>query len=88
MLRITTVAGSGSDLTVRLEGKLRGPWVDEVRRACAAGAAPPAVLRLDLAAVSFADAAGAQLLRELIQAGAVVGPCSGFVAALLEGELS
>jgi hypothetical protein len=86
MLRITTVTDSDSERIIKLEGKLVGPWVDEVRRACEARAAPPARVRLDLAALSFVDAAGARLLRELMQGGVAVGPCTGFVAALLKRE--
>jgi hypothetical protein len=83
MLRITAADENSPNPLVKLEGKLVGPWVDEARRACGGGAG----LRLDLSALTFVDAAGARLLRELLQGGAAVGPCSGFVAALLEREM-
>jgi len=88
MLRITTLAGNSAGPILRLEGKLLGPWVDEVRRACAELAASPGRLHLDLAAVTFVDTAGARLLRELLQRDVALAACSGFVAALLERERS
>jgi hypothetical protein len=81
MLRITRAAGP----VLKLEGRLVGPWVDELGRACGA-VVPPARLCLDLTAVTFADEAGARLLRELRQRGAVLTGCSGYVAVLLEGK--
>ena len=85
MLRITKLDGNAAVPTLKLEGKLLGPWVDEVRRACYDLAIPGRV-QLDLAAVTFVDAAGARLLRELLRRGVSLVVCSGFVAALLEGE--
>jgi anti-anti-sigma regulatory factor len=82
MLRITRVAGP----VLKLEGRLLGPWVDELRRACADLENPPGRLCLDLAAVTFVDAAGARLLRELRQQHVTLTGCSGFVTVLLERE--
>jgi hypothetical protein len=43
---------------------------------------------LDLSGVTYVDAAGVHLLRELLHQGALICACSGFVSALLEGEYS
>ncbi len=75
-----------SSRRLKLEGKLLEPWLDELRRACAEAANPGMALHLDLAGITFVDAAGAQLLRELIQQGAALDRCSGFVTTLLWGE--
>ena len=88
MLRITRLHGNAGAPLLRLEGKLLEPWVEEVRQACAASARGTDHLSLDLAAVTFVDAAGARLLRELLQQGIALVACSGFVAALLEREKS
>ena len=40
-------------------------------------------LVLNLAAVTFADAAGVELLRELVGEGVEIAACSGFVGELL-----
>jgi hypothetical protein len=81
MLRITPLAGPPPAL--KLEGKLVGPWVGELRRLCEGADGPP---RLDLAAVAFADDEGVRLLRELRAARAELTGLSGLVAALLRLE--
>jgi anti-anti-sigma regulatory factor len=86
MLRITEVA-DGSGLLLKLEGKLRGPWVEELarvaRRPLPEGHGP---IRLDLSSVTFADDAGVRLLHELLRQGGQIAAASGFVAALLRLE--
>ena len=88
MLRITTVGIHTSSPIIKLEGKLLEPWVGEVRRVCAELSASSHNLRLDLAALTFVDAAGRCLLGELLQGHAVLAGCSGFVTALLQGKQS
>ena len=85
MLRITRLTSGDSAQTIKLEGNLLGPWVDEVRGACAQAMARPGRTRLDLAAVTFVDTAGVALLRELIRQGVEIAACSGYVAELLQG---
>ena len=66
MLRITVVESSKIAVTLRVEGRLTGPWVEELRIACNVHTFPDEVqLSLELADISFADAAGIALLREL-----------------------
>lgn len=77
MLKITRITEEG---TLRVEGRLIGPWVDELAQACAG---PVEGMRLDLSGVSFVDDGGAALLRGLVARGAAVSACSGYVAALL-----
>lgn len=87
MLRITEMPGSDSVRTLRLEGKLLGPWVGELRHTCARAVAPASRLCLDLSGVIFVDAAGVELLRELVRRGAML-TVSDFVAELLREEPS
>jgi ABC-type transporter Mla MlaB component len=69
--------------TVSLEGKLLISWVPEVRTTVAAALTRGEVY-LDLAKLRFADAAGIQLLRELIDTERVeLKETSPFLAALL-----
>lgn len=66
MLRITIRECEGAQ-TIKLEGKIAGPWVEEFRRAWYSYA-PSLVsrnLRLDLRDVVFVDKRGVQLLREI-----------------------
>ena len=84
MLRITRMVGDDSVDTLKLEGKLQGPWVDEAHDACALPAAQASRTRLDLSGLTFADGEGAALLRELIRSGARVVGCSSYIAELLQ----
>jgi hypothetical protein len=88
VLRITRVDGGASDSipTLKLEGKLRGPWVDELRRVCEELHTPPNGLRLNLADVTFIDPTGIELLGDLIRLGAVISECTGFVDELLRRD--
>jgi hypothetical protein len=85
VLKITRVNDGASDSipTLKLEGKLLGPWVDELRRVCEERHAPPSGLRLNLSGVTFIDPAGIKLLGDLIRRGATVSECTGFVDELL-----
>ena len=86
MLRISQDQGHDSIWTLRLEGKLVGPWVTELARSCNELACPPNCLRLDLSAVTFVDGPGLALLRDLLGRGATLAGCSRLVAELLYGE--
>ncbi len=71
MLRITTHDNPGS-LTFQLEGKLAGPWVQELEdcwQKTLAGHRRP-VVRVDLRGVTFLDAAGKEFLAALHARGA------------------
>jgi ABC-type transporter Mla MlaB component len=69
---------------LKLEGKLQGPWVDEAHDAHTVSAAQGSRICLDLSGLTFADAAGAALLRELIRGGAELVGCSSYIAELLQ----
>jgi ABC-type transporter Mla MlaB component len=70
MLRITVVESSKIAVTLRVEGRITGPWVEELRTACNVHTFSEDVqLSLELADISFADAAGIALLRELRNTG-------------------
>ncbi len=88
VLRITEIAQNDSGRTFKLEGKLLGPWVDELRNACTQPLDRAERVGLDLAAVTFVDGAGAALLRDLIRRGIIITRCSAFVAHFLQAEES
>jgi hypothetical protein len=83
MLRITCESTGEGELRVLLEGRLAGPWVDELRRISALASEHGARLKLDLSSLGFADADGLALLRELLGAAAELERASAFVSALL-----
>ena len=82
MLKITRLTREDWVLTLKLEGELLEPWVSSVRDACAVRGRRLRHLRLDLAAVSYVDAAGNRLLHDLVAEGAEITACSSFVGAL------
>jgi hypothetical protein len=86
VLKVTRLSRGVPALTVKVEGQLLGPWVPAVRDACRARGRRSGRLLLDLAAVTYADAAGAQLLRDLVGEGVEIAACSGFVGELLRPE--
>jgi ABC-type transporter Mla MlaB component len=83
VLRITETARTATIMTFRLEGKLLEPWLDELSKLCAQAIERSEQVHLDLAAVTFADAAGARLMDDLIRQGVTVIQCSGYIAELL-----
>jgi anti-anti-sigma regulatory factor len=83
MLRITRLRSNDATTLLKLEGKLLEPWIEELRRSI--DDAPNSV-KLDLSALTFADAAGAHALADLLRRGVILTACSGFIAALLHVE--
>ena len=87
MLRISCECEEPAQVTVRLEGEVKGRWVEELRRECdrfvGAGGDRKRLI-LDLAGVSSIDAAGLGLFRELRAESFVVKNCSPYLAELLK----
>jgi len=83
MLRIAWRDGEENDTVMRLEGRMLGLWVEEVRRSCERLLAEGRVLTLDLGDVSFLDTDGVRLLRALARRRVRLIHCSAFIAELL-----
>jgi hypothetical protein len=73
-------------LTFKLEGKLIGPWVIELRNVCTPPLERCEQIHLDFAAVAFIDAAGTELLRELISRGVAIVHYSSFLEELMRAD--
>jgi anti-anti-sigma regulatory factor len=84
MLRIETIEDDGRAVLV-LEGRVIGAWVDEVRRSCRDAIGRGARVTIDLGSVSFVDAEGLVLLRELASRRVAFANTTPFVAAQLRG---
>ena len=85
MLRITVVESSNIAVTLRVEGRITGPWVEELRTACNVHTSPDEVqLSLELADISFADATGIALLKELRNRGVSLMRTTPFLAEQLK----
>jgi ABC-type transporter Mla MlaB component len=65
MLKISQVEVASRFITLRLEGRIVGPWVAELRQSCEQILREDRSLRLHLADVEFMDANGVTLLIEL-----------------------
>jgi len=90
MLKISheTTADSKDRVLLRLEGQVTGLWVEEVRRTCdeaiGVNGRRGNPLVLDLADVSFIDAGGVALFRELSASGTELVNGSLFVMEQLK----
>jgi hypothetical protein len=88
MLKISCTDTDDPDrVLLRLEGDVRGEWVDELRRACDtpfANGHPGRQLVLDLGDVLFIDPRGVLLFQELHARAAEFINCSAFVAEQLK----
>jgi anti-anti-sigma regulatory factor len=83
MLKISCSETGNGSVTLRLEGEITGPWVDETSRVCQLIIAQGQALRLDLEQVTFADRAAVELLGRLGKREAVLDHCSPFLKAQL-----
>jgi anti-anti-sigma regulatory factor len=85
MLRITVAAGTYGAV-VAIEGRLAGPWVDELRTSWRTLAATrdPRSIRVDLDAVTFIDAGGKALLWAMHEQGADLRATGCMTRAIVE----
>ena len=85
MLRITVIAGPSSK-TFKIEGRITGKTVEELRRVCdeSLPGTGHTDLVLDLADVSFVDHEGIALIRDLRRRNVVLTNYSPFLAELLK----
>jgi anti-anti-sigma factor len=89
MLRISIVESSSNQaFTLRVEGEVKGCWVEELRRSCEEALVRGSLLRLDLRDVSFADSCGIALLRNLSSRQVALVNPSPFVGEQLKGAHS
>lgn len=85
MLKIEVAETQWERVTVSLEGRMVGPWVEEVRRTCEPFLGDGHVLTLDFSRVSFVDRDGVVLCRRLKQGRATIRNCSPFVKEQIDG---
>ena len=87
MLRATPIQGPNGP-AVKLEGKLSGQWVDEMKRFWMNEASESRnKLRIDLREVSYIDGPGRELLLDMERQGARLVGASEFLSHLLrEGQ--
>jgi ABC-type transporter Mla MlaB component len=85
MMRITRQQ-DGETITLKIEGRLAGEWVDEMKRCWdeVKTAARQRVIRIDLTDVTFIDLAGRELLAQIFASGAIAGAANVMIKAVLE----
>ena len=69
MLKITRVGWLDWEVTLQLDGRVTGPWVELLRRSAESVLAERARLTLDLENLYFIDCEGVGLIRSLIGRG-------------------
>ena len=87
MLKISEIQPSNHTVTLRLEGRVVGPWVAELRHSCEKLLSEGRVLNLQLAEVEFLDPSGISLLTNLRDRGARLLDCSPFVDVQLNSTV-
>ena len=87
MLKITTLTNAEST-AFRLEGRLAGPWVEELKRCwlSTVSAKTRHPISVDLSAVTYVDAEGKELLNMIYQAGAKL-IASGCLTSCIVNEI-
>ncbi len=84
MLRIT-IHDSTRELRIKLEGKLSGPWVEELRQCWrTASTAASRGMSLDLSEVDFVDPEGQSLLSEMHGLGVRLEAATPLIQALVK----
>jgi len=78
------MASGNHHAILRLEGRVAGPWVAELRTACERVLGEGRALELNLAEVSFLEPAGVALLANVRKRGVRLLACSPFVAEQLK----
>jgi len=66
MLKMTTVREDEQTITLKLEGRIVGPWVEELEKECEKCLARKNRLILDLSDVSYIDERGVNTIRRFL----------------------
>jgi len=83
MLKITKIQESGSDVLLKLEGKITEQWAALLDGECRAYLRQKKVVYLDCSQVEFIDARGVDVLKNLPKAKITLMSMPGFVTELL-----
>ncbi len=86
VLKISRIGAPDHTVSLKLEGRVAGPWAEELRRVADTTLATDSILTLDLRDVSFVDQNGAALLTSLGKRGAQLLHLSPFVAEQLKAS--
>lgn len=79
MLRISRPEVAADGTKLRLDGKLAGPWVQELQIICEPILAKGGRIQIDCSGILSVDDDGVALMRALQSRGATLVDCSGFI---------
>lgn len=88
MLKISQAEPVHGAVALKVEGRLAGPWVDELYKACKLILTQDRCLELDLAGLSYVNANGVIVLTHFKSCGVQLQNCSPLVEAQLKGPTS
>ena len=86
MFRVTSDRESGADVTLRLEGRLTGAWVDEFAKALDGAINRNEKVTMDLDGLSFVDHRGIAIIQGALGRGVRCMGGSEFISALIQEE--
>jgi anti-anti-sigma regulatory factor len=84
MFRITRIADDETSVTLRVEGRLVGRWIDELESECERCMVVRRRVNLDLSGVTFVDDRGIEALRSMGGDRVELIRCSLFLSGLLK----
>jgi ABC-type transporter Mla MlaB component len=84
VLKISIISDSDQAIQFQLEGKLVGPWVEELQRLSEEALSNQKAVSLDLKKVWFVDSRGVALLHDLARKQVSQVNCSQFVTQQLK----
>jgi hypothetical protein len=84
MLKISMENGGNHIVTLRLEGRIAGPWTSELRSICEKLLNESRIVQLIMTEVLYLDPSGVKLLTELKRRGVLFNDCSPFTAEQLK----
>jgi hypothetical protein len=79
MLKISKVEKANHSINLKLEGRVVGPWVVELRQICDLLLTGGSELKLDLTDVSYVDRDGIATLNSYKSRGVELNNCSPFI---------
>lgn len=84
MLKITTIQESGSDVLLKLEGKITAQWAALLDGECRSFLRQKKLVYLDCSQVDFIDQRGVEVVNNLPPARVTLISAPGFVTELLQ----
>ncbi|MGQ0665738.1 MAG: STAS domain-containing protein [Nitrospiraceae bacterium] len=84
MLKITKIQESGSDVLIKLEGKITEQWAALLDGECRAYLRHKKAVYLDCTNVNFIDGRGVEVLRSLPDKQVLLMSAPGFITELLQ----